>query len=241
MNTPSKPQSRWIKFSALSIILSALLGQSQVHAQTTASSILNPEEVKGLLHMVEEEKLAGDVYQTLYAKTGLLNFKNIVSSERNHQSALQNLLRQYGIADPTTGKGVGEFTQPAFTGLYQKLVNTGAQSHIDALKVGLKIEDLDIDDLQKEMAHTQRADIKRVYDNLTRGSRNHLRSFDRTLRQMGQTYTPEFISQAQYDAIASSAQEKGYGQGCGQGSAQGRGRQNAQDRNQTQRMPQCIN
>ena len=140
---------------------------------------------------------------------------------------------------------MGEFTQPAFTELYQNLVNTGAQSHIDALKVGLKIEDLDIDDLQKEMAHTQRADIKRVYDNLTRGSRNHLRSFDRTLRQMGQTYTPEFISQAQYDAIASSAQEKAYGQGGGQGcrqeSTQGRGRQNAQGRNQTQRMPQCIN
>ena len=108
-----------------------------------------------------------------------------------------------------------------------------------------EIYNQDIDDLQKEMAHTQRADIKRVYDNLTRGSRNHLRSFDRTLRQMGQTYTPEFISQAQYDAIASSAQEKAYGQGGGQGcrqeSTQGRGRQNAQGRNQTQRMPQCIN
>ena len=246
MNTQLKPRTCWIQLSVLVTGLALLGGlMTTAYAQQSDVSTLSAQEVKGLLHMVEEEKLAGDVYQTLYTKTGLLNFKNIAASERNHQSALQSLLRQYGITDPTAGKGVGEFTQPAFTELYQNLVNTGAQSHIDALKVGLKIEDLDIDDLQKEMAHTQRADIKRVYDNLTRGSRNHLRSFDRTLRQMGQTYTPEFISQAQYDAIASSAQEKAYGQGggqcCRQESTQRRGRQNAQGRNQTQQMPQCIN
>ena len=223
MNTSSKPQSRWIKFSALSIILSVLLGQSHVHAQTTASSILNPEEVKGLLHMVEEEKLAGDVYQTLYAKTGLVNFKNIAASERRHQAAVQNLLYRYGITDPTASKGVGEFTQLAFTALYQNLIKQGAQSNADALKVGLKIEDLDIDDLDKERSRTQRTDIQQVYANLTRGSRNHLRSFDRTLRQMGQTYTPEFISQAQYNAIASSPQEKGNQTHAGKGQGQGRG------------------
>ena len=217
MNTPSKPRSRWIKFSALSVILATLFGQSQVHAQTVAPSILSPEEVKGLLHMVEEEKLAGDVYQTLYAKTGLINFKNIAASERRHQAAVQNLLRRHGITDPTVSKGLGEFTQPAFTKLYQDLVKQGAQSNADALKVGLKIEDLDIDDLDKESARTQRADIQQVYANLTRGSRNHLRSFDRTLRQMGQTYTPEFISQEQYHAIASSPQEKGNQTGRGQG------------------------
>jgi hypothetical protein len=77
--------------------------------------------------------------------------------------------------------------------------------------------------LDKERSRTQRTDIQQVYVNLTRGSRNHLRSFDRTLRQMGQTYTPEFISQAQYHAIASSPQEKGNQTHAGKGQGQGRG------------------
>lgn len=185
------------------------------------TNVLTEQEIKGLVHMVEEEKLAGDVYQTLHAKTGLINFQNIEQSERRHQSAVQGLLQKYGIADPTAGKGVGEFTQTEFTNLYQDLVRTGAQSNADALKVGLKIEDLDIYDLEKEIAHTERADIQQVYANLTRGSRNHLRSFHRALSQMGQSYTPELLSQTQYDAIAHSAQERGNGVGCG-GKGQGR-------------------
>ena len=207
----NQTKQRTLKLVSISLILTIIGGLNMAYAQksTVTNTPLSEQEIQGLTHMVEEEKLAGDVYQTLYTKTGLINFKNITESERRHQAALQNLLRQYGIADPTTGKGVGEFTQSTFSHLYQVLVKQGSLSSADALKVGLKIEDLDIFDLEKEMEHTQRASILQVYENLTRGSRNHLRSFNRSLRQMGLTYTPEFITQSQYDAIASSAQERG--------------------------------
>jgi hypothetical protein len=171
--------------------------------------------------MVEEEKLAGDVYQTLYERTGLNNFKNIVEAERKHQAAVQNLLRQYGITDPTAGKALGEFTQPSFTALYQDLIKAGSLSNADALKVGLKIEELDIFDLQQAAAQTSRDDIQRVYENLLRGSRNHLRSFHRALQAEQQSYAPEFLTQAQYNAIATSEQEKGNGQGHGKGHGKG--------------------
>ena len=239
MNMHSKSNTPWVKLSTLTMTMVLFSGLSVACAKQSATSndvspanvstlnspsnasSLSTDEINGLLQMVEEEKLAGDVYQTLYERTGLNNFKNIVEAERKHQAAVQNLLRQYGITDPTAGKALGEFTQPSFTALYQDLIKAGSLSNADALKVGLKIEELDIFDLQQAAAQTSRDDIQRVYENLLRGSRNHLRSFHRALQAEQQSYAPEFLTQAQYNAIATSEQEKGNGQGHGKGHGKG--------------------
>ena len=239
MNMHSKSNTPWVKLSTLTMTMVLFSGLSVACAKQSATSndvspanvstlnspsnasALSTDEINGLLQMVEEEKLAGDVYQTLYERTGLNNFKNIVEAERKHQAAVQNLLRQYGITDPTAGKALGEFTQPSFTALYQDLIKAGSLSNADALKVGLKIEELDIFDLQQAAAQTSRDDIQRVYENLLRGSRNHLRSFHRALQAEQQSYAPEFLTQAQYNAIATSEQEKGNGQGHGKGHGKG--------------------
>lgn len=195
-------------------------------AKTTPTD-LSKAEIDGLLQMVEEEKLAGDVYQTLFENTGLQNFANIVQSERRHQSAVQGLLQTYGISDPTANQKLGAFSNPEFSKLYQQLTAQGAKSNADALKVGALIEELDIADLNTLAAQTKRADVLGVYDNLTRGSRNHLRSFDYTLKtQTNQTYQPTHLSQAEYNAIINSPQEKGNGggmAGCHQGQGKGKG------------------
>lgn len=196
----------------------AVLSATPAYAQSSVAA-LSAQETQGLVRMVEEEKLAGDVYQALYERTGVRNFGHIVSSERQHQRAVQSLLQAYRIADPTMGKTLGEFSDPQFARLYQQLVAQGSRSTIDALKVGALIEELDIADLNQLSRQTQRADILRVYDNLNRGSRNHLRSFDATLtRQAGaRAYAPEHLSQSEYDAIVHSSQERG-----GMGMARGR-------------------
>jgi len=48
-----------------------------------------------------------------------------------------------------------------------------------------------------------------VYDNLLRGSRNHLRAFMKVLMQQGGSYVPQYISRAEFDAIVSSPVETG--------------------------------
>jgi hypothetical protein len=48
-----------------------------------------------------------------------------------------------------------------------------------------------------------------VYDNLLRGSRNHLRAFMKVLVQQGGSYVPQYISQAEFDAIVNSPVETG--------------------------------
>ena len=209
------------RYGAAVVLSMAVLVAYPAYAQLTRAT-LSEQETRGLLQMVEEEKLAGDVYQALYEKTGIRNFGNIVRSERQHQSAVQNLLKIYGLPDPTVGKKAGEFSNPEFTRLYQQLVTQGSGSTVNALKVGTLIEELDIADLNALSHQTQRADVLRVYDNLTRGSRNHLRSFDGALKlQPGASpYQPQHLTQAEYNAIISSAQERG-GMGGGMGAGSG--------------------
>jgi len=177
---------------------------------------LNPldvSEAEGLLYMREEEKLAHDIYRTLYTHWQLPIFDNIAQSETRHMAAVLRLLNRYGLQDPIANNHPGVFTNPDLQHLYDSLLKTGHNSLADALKVGAKIEELDIVDLEEKIEQTQNPDIQRVYRNLVRGSRNHLRSFVSVLsRQTGETYQPQHLLLEQYNAIIHSAHERG-GQG----------------------------
>ena len=175
-----------------------------------ATSKLTSAEAEALSYMREEEKLAHDVYLALDEEWGLQIFKNISSSEQTHTDSVKTLLDRYGVTDPAAGKAAGVFSAPKLQDLYNKLVEQGRKSLADALRVGGAIEEIDILDLQERIARTDKADIRLVYDNLMKGSRNHLRSFTSTLKtQTGATYQPQYLSQDAYQAIVSSTIEKG--------------------------------
>jgi hypothetical protein len=185
---------------------------------TTVDQIgsLSDAEIEGILYMREEEKLARDVYLTLYEAWGLPIFQNIARSEATHMEAVNTLIDRYGLADPAAAE-VGVFTNPTLQKLYDQLVAAGRTSLADALRVGAAIEEIDILDLQERQAQTDQADIELVYENLMKGSRNHLRAFASTLtRQTGKTYQPQFLDPASYESIVNSARETGGGQGQGQ-------------------------
>lgn len=190
--------------------------------QTSPAGTLTQAETDGLLFMREEEKLAHDVYVTL-GKTWNVNvFNNIPNSEQTHMDAVKTLLDRYGLADPASSE-IGVFKNADLQKLYDQLIADGSGSLASALKVGALIEDMDIVDLEARIAQTDKADIILVYQNLTKGSRNHLRAFVKTLKnQTGEDYTPQYLSQTDYDAIISSDMERGGGQGNG-GNGQGNG------------------
>lgn len=169
---------------------------------------INEEEKEGLLHMYEEEKLARDVYLTLYNKWKLPIFENIANAEKTHMAAVESILIKYNISYPKD-EGVGKFNNSELQELYYKLVSEGNKSVVDALKVGCTIEDLDIYDLQQWINKTDNADIKTVYENLMKGSRNHMRAFYKLLVQYGGNYTPQYISQEEFNEIVNSEIERG--------------------------------
>ena len=151
--------------------------------------------------MREEEKLAHDVYLTLYEQWQLPVFETIAGAESQHMAMMLTLIEKYGLSDPAAGKGVGEFTNVELQALYADLVALGGKSQADALKVGATIEDLDIADLKAALENTTSDDIRFAMENLLRGSENHLRAFMRNLARTGDTYEVQYLDQESFDAI----------------------------------------
>jgi hypothetical protein len=199
------------------------------------NTLLSDAEADGLVRLREEEKLARDVYVALAAKWKVPVFSNTSRAESRHMNAVAQLLERYSITDPVGNHPAGEFTDPEFAKLYDELVKAGSVSHIEAYKVGAMIEDLNIADLRKERANTKLPDVERVYQNLERASRNHLRAFASQLDAQGETYVAKHLTQSEFDAIAKSPRERepgarrggrgnDSGRGPGWGGGQGRGR-----------------
>lgn len=138
---------------------------------------LSVAEAQSLAFMREEEQLAHDVCARSAQQWPLLPlFADIADSEATHTSAVKSLLDRYGLPDPLAGLPGGSFSTPEFQALHDELVALGSRSLVDALKVGLQIEELDIRDIEAQGAAIDSDDILRVYDQLLRGSRNHLRA-----------------------------------------------------------------
>ncbi|OGU22683.1 MAG: hypothetical protein A2580_15045 [Hydrogenophilales bacterium RIFOXYD1_FULL_62_11] len=195
---------------ALALAVSAPLHAASVSAtaKTTLSS-LSTAEKSDLLFMREEEKLARDVYLTLYETWGLPVFSNIASSEQSHMDAVLKLLRTYRLTDPAAGKAIGEFSNSDLQSLYGTLMEKGRLSALNALQVGGIIEETDMRDLVAAIERADNADLDSTYENLLCGSRNHLRAFASTIESMTrQPYTAQVIAQDEVDAIVSSPQEK---------------------------------
>ena len=179
------------------------------------ASDLSSEEAAALIFMREEEKLARDVYNALYAVWGQPTFSNIAASEQAHMDEIKVLLDRYGLADPAQAPGV--FSDQELQALYDSLVAQGSASLVEALKVGAAIEEIDILDLQTRLAQTDNADIQQVFTNLMRGSENHLRAFVGVLQnQTGGSYQPQYLGVDAYQAIMSGQTSNGNGYRGGQ-------------------------
>ena len=188
---------------------------------TLPADELSVEEELSLIKMREEEKLARDVYATLYDIWQLPVFYNISLAEQRHMNAVKVLIDKYGLVDPVADSTIGVFTDPDFQTLYDAYVEQGSASLIDALYVGATIEDMDIADLQELLTIVDNADITIVYGNLLRGSRNHLRAFTYLLSLQGETYEAQYITAEELAAIITSPRETGNQAGNTNGTASG--------------------
>lgn len=167
---------------------------------------LNDTEIEAVLFMLEEEKLARDTYDFLAQTWSLSQFENIKKSEQSHMDALANLLEKNDVA--YTILPIGEFANVNLQNYYNQFVIDGSISAADALQIGATIEDLDIVDLGNFMNETTNSDLLAVYEKLQCGSRNHIRSFVSSIENAGQTYSPIFLTVADYNAILSSSSEQ---------------------------------
>lgn len=152
--------------------------------QTQIASSLSDAMKADLRFMWEEERLARDVYNALYAKWGSKVFVNIATNgEQTHMDSVKAMIDRYQVDvsgyEPIVA---GIYVNSDLQALYNTLVAQGSVSVIEAYKVGVLIEQTDIEDLNQRLAVLGLPnDIRTVYENLRKGSENHLAAFNKQL------------------------------------------------------------
>ena len=142
---------------------------------------LTQQQAQDLIYLREVEKLARDVYLTMYDTWGATIFSHISVCEQRHTDAVKGLLDKYGVPDPVGQNGVGVFTDSGLQDLYDNLIAQGSVSLHEALEVGVLIEVLDIDDIDGMLPAFTQQDVVNVLTNLRAGSEHHLAAFSNAL------------------------------------------------------------
>jgi hypothetical protein len=141
------------------------------------------QTIADMKFMLEEEKVARDVYEYLDEIWNLRVFNNIKQSEQQHMDRIQSLLDDNNIEYKLSDER-GVFYNDDLQKMYNNLIEKGGKSIHDAFLAGILIEEVDIADLEKAMANTNDEYIRQVYSNLLRASNNHLRAFNRQLSRL---------------------------------------------------------
>lgn len=189
--------------------------QVNQEASEVSSYDLSATEIEYLTFMREEEKLARDVYLTLFERWNLPIFENIAASEQSHTNAVANMLDYYKLPDPVIDDTIGVFVNAELAGLYNFLVSEnndidvdGDVDAMDALYIGALIEEVDMEDIQHAIDETDHENIVDLYHTLMCGSRNHLRAYVGQIENRGDVYEAQVLSQEEVDAIVDSPMER---------------------------------
>jgi len=175
--TASPPESTIVDPVAPTASLSTPPSTSPEPLESGVAADAETELRSQLLYLIEEEKLAHDVYTVLGDTWGGNVFVNIAASETTHQEAVAALLPDYGLTDPRVNE-VGLFQDASLQALYDQLIAEGMRSRDDAIDVGVLIEQTDIADLTEALDDAP-DDVAVVLERLLAGSQNHLAAFER--------------------------------------------------------------
>ena len=194
--------AKYIAALAVALVLAIFIGTQIGNGDTTAEEVaapettisqedsdINEEEVttdstvdtstlaEMLTFIVQEEKLAHDLYVQLARTSGAVQFQNILNSESTHISLVQGLLATYNIVDPTIGLAEGEFVDQELQALYDSLLASGSVDRAGAIAAGIAVEEKDIADIEVMLASDLPSDVVSVLERLLSGSQNHLAAF----------------------------------------------------------------
>ena len=214
----------------------ALAAPTPIATPTFAApaAVLDDPTAAALQYMLEEERVARDLYTALDAQYGGTTvFGRIKVSEQRHVDAVARLLVEFGLKDPGAGMAAGTYADPALQSLYDKLLADGRASLEAAYGVAIAVEKTDIADLDKAIAASGNATVDTVLGNLKRASENHLRAFEAAAagREIGVGQGPDGAGMGQGpngSGMGQGMNRSGMGPGAGwAGQGNGRGRNGA--------------
>ena len=177
-----------------------ILTTGKAMAASAATSVLSSREKGGLLFIWEEEKAARDLYISLYSKTNLSIFLDLVRSEQNHMDQAKAIMDKYGLQIPAKDEP-GTFENQTLQDIHDDLLAKGQESDQDALKAAATFEEISIIDLSREISASEKEDIGVLYQGLLAGSRKHLRSYVSDLQDRGMQYVPKHLNRTEFEEI----------------------------------------
>ncbi len=136
-------------------------------------------QAANLKFMIEEEKMARDLYDALYEETGLKVFDRISDSEQTHVDAVVAEANRLNINISNLElEEAGVYTNTDIQNLYNTLLAQGLESYEGAISVGIAVEETDIVDLQHAIADETDLTLVGVYNNLLNAPYSHLGAFE---------------------------------------------------------------
>ncbi len=180
----------------------SLTGGEAAADDEAALAVLTAREKDGLLFIWEEERVARDLYASLYEKNNLTIFLDLVRSESSHMDQARAVMEKHGLAVPPDEPGI--FQNQTLQEMHDQLLAEGLQSDQDALTVAAVFEEISIVDLEKELSASQPDDVRTVYEGLLAGSRKHLRSYVSDLKDQGIEYQPRYLEGEEFQEIVKS-------------------------------------
>jgi hypothetical protein len=170
-------------------------------------SQISQSDREALIYNMQEEKVANNFYTAMQSLYALNVFKNISKSETMHMKHVKTLLDNFGIDNPVSGRyeAAGSFMDAGLEKMYNDMISIGNISVTDALKESAKFEEMDIRDLKAFVESTENTSIESTLNKLINASGNHLRAFVRNLKTRGIEYSPQYLSQEEFNGIISSS------------------------------------
>ena len=143
---------------------------------------LDEVETADLLYIVQEERLAYDMYSLLYLEYELAIFQKIAASEEKHVATLSELISKYELTNPNDGMDPGEYENEVLQSFYDEMLAQAMQSKAWAIQTGVTIEEVDIEDLLVFQARVDAKNLVQCYAHLEDASLKHLESFQDELK-----------------------------------------------------------
>lgn len=174
---------------------------TQITIQETPK--LTEQEEMDLLFSCEQEKLLRDVYLYSFDKYGNAIFNQIAGSQNVRMSELKGLISSYNLDDPTS-LDIGMFSTSSFQDIYNTALIQSDSSLESAIMAILYLEDKDMVDIREFISNTTKENMLYTYEFMYCTSENHIRWLYPELLLEGGTYTPQFISQDDFNEIINS-------------------------------------
>lgn len=148
-----------------------------------------------------DELAARDLYAELDQQTRRPIFQNIGRAEVHHRDMIVELLKLGGVEVPAEPKA-GAYGDAEIDQVYAELLALGQQGELEAFRAGAAFEELDITELEREMAREELSDPERqLLTALRDASVRHLRAFRRQIVRVGGTPERTHLSEERLNAL----------------------------------------